>query len=437
MKRTRREFLKSTGAAAGAALAATGPALQALGANEKVVVGVIGCGGQGTGLAQSFAGLPDAKVACVCDPDSQRCARAKKAARADRAVADLRKVLDEKSVDAVVIATPDHWHGPAAILACQAGKHVYVEKPCSHNIREGRLMVEAARRHKRVVQVGTQSRSCKEIREAIRMLRDGAIGDVLVAKAINSQRRANIGHAKPSRPPDHVDYDLWVGPAPMVPYQANRFHYRWHWWYNFGTGDIGNDGVHQIDVARWGLGVHGQPSRAAGYGAKLFFDDDQEFPDTYYVSFEYPGAGKTGAGKIGEKRVLVFEQRIWSPYRQEGMDNGNVFYGTKGMMVLGRGPGIQVFGPRNKPIRKGGLNVSLTLHQRNFLDAIKGGVQPNADIEVGHGAATVVHLGNIVARTGRNVTFDPKAERIVGDEEANGLCARKYRKGHWAIPKGV
>ena len=206
-------------------------------------------------------------------------------------------------------------------------------------------MVEAARRHKRVVQVGTQSRSGEHVRKAIAMLRDGAIGEVLVAKATNSQRRGNIGHAKPSRPPAYLDYDLWLGAAPEVPFQPNRFHYTWHWWYDFGTGDIGNDGVHDIDIARWGLGVAGHPSRVSGCGSKLYFDDDQQFPDTQYVTYEYPAEAKGG-----RKRMLIFEQRIWSPYRQEGHENGDVFYGTKGMMILGKGGGYRLFGERNKLI---------------------------------------------------------------------------------------
>jgi predicted dehydrogenase len=187
--------------------------------------------------------------------------------RAKHAVSDLRRVLDDRTVDAVVVATPDHWHAPIAIMACEAGKHVYVEKPQSHNLRESRLLVDAARRNKVVVQHGTQSRSSPLIAGAVQMLREGVIGDVLVAKAWNIQRRGNIGRAAPSDPPPGLDYDLWVGPAEWMPFQKNRFHYDWHWWYNFGTGDIGNDGTHEIDYARWGLGVEGLPTTVTGRGA--------------------------------------------------------------------------------------------------------------------------------------------------------------------------
>jgi predicted dehydrogenase len=430
-KTTRRQFLKHTGVgAAGAALALSGAARRAAGANERITVGLIGCGGRGSGLGRSFRGQKDVHLAYVCDPDRSRLRQAAKALGADHGVTDLRKILDDKAVDAVIIATPDHWHAPAAVLACRAGKHVYVEKPCSHNIREGRLMVRAAREHKRVVQVGTQARSSETIRQAVQMLRDGAIGEVLVAKAVNSQRRADIGRGKPSDPPAHLDYDAWLGPAPFVPYQANRLHYRWHWWYAFGTGDIGNDGVHELDVARWGLGVDDRhPAAVRGHAAKMFFDDDQQFPDTYYLTYDYPAA----AGKKSARgRLLIYEQRIWSPYRQEGHENGNMFYGAAGMLVLGKGSGWQLFGKRNKLIKQGRGGAGTDPHVRSFLDAIKGGKTPSADIEIGHRSAALAHLGNIVARVGRGVKFDPAAERVLEDAAADKLTARTYRKGHWA-----
>lgn len=430
-KATRRTFLHGSSAAVAAAVS-TGVVHAS--ANEKIVMGAIGCGGQGTYLARSFAGQKDVEIAYVCDPDQGRAANAaeqihKASGKAPKVVADLRQVLDDKAVDAVTVATPDHWHGPATILACKAGKHVYVEKPCAHNLREGRLMVEAARRHNRVVQVGTQSRSSGPIAEAMQLLDDGAIGEVLVAKAWNSQLRANIGHARPGSPPGGFDYDLWLGPAPFVPFQSNRHHYTWHWWYDFGTGDIGNDGVHDIDVARWGLGVTEHPTSIATIGAKLFFDDDQQFPDTHYVVFEYPGSGRTGS-----IRQLVFEQRIWSPYRQEGYENGNAFYGTKGMLLLGKQDGWKLFGPRNQLIKEQKAGGFGPPHHRNFLDCVKTGKRPNADIEIGHLSAALCHLANIAARLRRTLQLDPKTERFVGDDAADRLLARTYREGHWAVP---
>jgi predicted dehydrogenase len=291
-------------------------------------------------------------------------------------------------------------------------------------------MVDAARRHKRIVQVGTQSRSTEHVMRAMELLRQGAIGDVLVAKAWNSQLRGNIGHAKPSDPPAHLDFDLWVGPAPMVPYQSNLLHGVWRWWFAFGTGDMGNDGVHDLDIARWGLGVEAHPSKIAALGGKYFFDDDQQFPDTQYVTFEYEMAG-------GKKKQLVYEHRIWSPYVQEGHENGNAFYGTKGMLILGKHSGWQLFGPRNQPRDKMSGRPDDLAHHRNFLECIRNDRHPNADIEIGHLAATLCHLGNIATRVGRTLRFDPQTELVEGDEEANRLVRRTYRPGHWAVPKEV
>ena len=261
------------------------------------------------------------------------------------------------------------------------------------------------------------------------MLREGVIGDVLIAKHINSQKRSNIGHRRPSMAPDHIDYDLWVGPAEWRPYQSNYVHYHWHWFYNFGTGDIGNDGVHGIDVARWGLGVETHPSFVAGYGSKLYFDDDQEFPDSYQMTFEYPADGQ-----VGNKRVLLYEQRIWSPYREDGDGTSTIFYGTNGMMKSTKS-GWKLFGPRNELRKIAEVPQDRQdAHQRNFLDAIRADEPLNAEIEVGHLSSTLCHLGNIVSRTGRAVRFDPSSEQIVGDEQANALTRRTYRKDHWAVP---
>jgi len=436
-KPDRRTFLKHVGAAGIGAAVGLQHARAARGqdAGRRFVLGVIGCGGMGGNLIRSFAAMKDVVIKHACDVDIKRARKGAKsvqeaAGNAPQVVQDLRRVLDDRQVEAVVIATPDHWHAPAAILACQAGKHVYVEKPCSHNIREGRLMIEAARRHDRVMQTGTQSRSLPHVIEAMKKLREGAIGEVLVAKAWNSQFRGSIGHASPSQPPAELDYDMWVGPAPMRPYQSNLLHAVWRWYYHFGCGDIGNDGVHDIDIARWGLGVEGHPSTVAALGGKYFYDDDQQFPDTQYVIYEY--ASEAGGGR---KRQLIYEQRIWSPYVQEGHENGNAFYGTKGMMILGKKEGWQIFGPRNEPGAKMDGTFDSTPHHRDFLDAIASGRRPNADVEIGHCAAALSHLGNIAARMGRVVHFDPKSERITGDEEADKLTRRTYRAGHWAVPQ--
>ncbi len=392
----------------------------------------------GTQHLKSLSRFPDVDIAHVCDVDANRLATAVKSIesitqKAPQAHKDFRRILEDKSVDAVVIAMPDHWHAPATILACEAGKHVYVEKPGSHNIREGRLMIEAARRTNRVVQVGTQSRSSAHMQEATAKARSGAIGEVLTARVWNSQLRRDIGRQKPTTPPATLDFDRWLGPAPEIPYQSNLLPGIWRWWYAFGTGDMGNDGVHDLDIGRWGLDVgERHPNRIAALGGKYFFEDDQQFPDTQSVIFEYDLAG-------GKRKQLMFEQRIWSPYFQEGYENGNIWNGTKGYILAGKSQGWEMFASRNKSVEKGQSGrPDLVAHERNFLDCIRSGERPAADVEIHHYSACLCHLGNIATRSGRTLTFDIKNERFIGDDDANQLISREYRaKGHWAIPKGV
>ncbi len=428
----RRSFLQTTALGATTATVATALSMRrAHGAAERTRLALIGCGGRGTSVIREFARLPNVDIGYVCDPDAGRATRAVEVlSNQARPLSDFRRALDDKSIDGVVIATPDHWHAPAAILAAAAGKHVYVEKPCSHNLREGRLLVEAARRNKRVVQHGTQSRSNDLVVQAITLLREGAIGDVLMAKAWNVQRRGEIGHAEPSAPPFGFDYDAWVGPAPMVPFQSNRHHYTWHWWYDFGTGDMGNDGVHELDIARWGLGVETHPSRITAIGGKLAFHDDQQFPDTQYVGFEYPAAGSNAGGK-----QLVFEMRLWSRYGLEGVDNGNAFYGTNGWLLVSKRGILRRFDALNRPQPVPESRPQLTSHFQNFIDAMRGEAEPRAGIETGHLSASLCHLGNVATRIGRSLQFDPATETIEQDAEANALLGRTYRAGgHWAIP---
>jgi predicted dehydrogenase len=435
----RRTFLHKAGlgAAAATAWSLSPAAVGAAGANTRIQVAVIGPGGMGSSHLRALVQRKDVRVTHVCDVDAHRLEAAAqmvrdKTGRKPQAVRDLRRVLDDRSVDAVWIATPDHWHGPATILACDAGKHVYVEKPCSHNLREGRLMIDAARRNKRIVQVGTQSRSTEHVMQAIEALRGGIIGDILVAKAWNSQRRRSIGHQQPSQPPDYLDFDLWLGPAPSRPYQSNLLPSIWRWWFDFGVGDIGNDGVHDIDIARWGLGVKDHPTTIAALGGKYFFDDDQQWPDTQYAVFEFPIAGATG-----RKKQLIFEQRIWSPYHQEGHENGNAFYGTQGMMILGKNSGWQVILKGDKPGPSMHGTFAVPAHHQNFLDSIHDDRKPNADIEIGHRTATLCHLANIATRVGRVIHFDAKTEQVVDDPEAARFVRRQYRPGHWAVPQNI
>jgi predicted dehydrogenase len=437
MKNTRRQFLQDTTAclATTAAIACTSPATGAA-ANEEIVVGLIGCGGRGSYLGGVFSNVNNVHIAWVSDPDKNRLKIAAKGfnGRKTRIASDMREIFDDKSVDAVIVATPDHWHAPAAILACDAGKHVYVEKPCSHNIREGRLLVDAARRNKRIVQHGTQVRSTQMMIDAVQMLRDGVIGDVLVSKAWDIQRRGSIGHGQTSDPPSELDYELWLGPTPKLPYQSNRVHSGWHWWYDFGTGDMGNDGIHDIDYARWGLGVETHPDRIVALGGKYFFDDDQQFPDTQQVTFEYGRDAKPGS-----KRMLIYEQRLWSTNYPFNVDSGVEFYGTKGKLFLSRRGKAQFLGERNQPID---LKINLQpqdaeSHVANFIDAIRNDTRPNADIEIGHLTASLCHLGNIATRLGRSLEFHPQREQFIDDDQANRLLGRSYRDDHWATPKNA
>jgi len=436
----RRDFLKSAAVGTiglGIAAQAIENDAQAAG-DDRIVVGLIGPGGMGSNHLGLLAARKDVEVAYVCDVDQNRLdAAAKKVAdatsKAPQAVKDMRQVFDDQRVDAVFVATPDHWHAPAAILALDAGKHVYVEKPCCHNIREGRLMADAVKRSGKLLQVGTQSRSTACVAEGIQRVQSGEIGEVLVAKAWNSQMRRSIGKTLPSEPPPQLDFDLWLGPAPRTDYRSNLLPGVWRWWYEFGCGDIGNDGVHDIDVALWGLGVETHPSTVACLGGKYFFDDDQQFPDTQYAVCEYPLEGKPV-----RKKQLVFEQRIWSPYVQEGYENGAAFYGEKGVLVMGHTVGWKLYGPRNKLLAEQKGSADLPAHHQNFFDCIRGKAQQlNADVHVGLRAAGIVHLANIAARTGRSLKFDPLAEQIVGDEDANRLVRRVYRDNHWAVPRGA
>lgn len=416
----RRHFLLSSAAAAATGVASRGWANPP---SSEVRIGLIGCGSR----AKAYFG----RVAAVCDPDQQRLAAAAEVCGVSgkNVVTDFRRLLDDPQLDAVVIATPDHWHAPAAILACQAGKHVYVEKPCSHNLRECQQLLRAAEASGAVVQHGTQQRSRQFTRDAIQRLHEGVIGDVLVAKAWNIQRRGSIGRMQPSTPPADLDYDTWVGPAEWMPYQENRLHSDWHWWWNFGTGDIGNDGAHELDYARWGLGIDTLPTRVSATGGKYFYDDDQQFPDTATCTFEYAGA-------VAKPKQLIFEMRLWSTNYPMNCDSGVEFYGTKGQMFLSKRGKLQILGDRNERIdaqkvpRETGF-----AHLDNFVDAIRGEAKLAAPLIEAHRSIAPVHLANIALKTGKSIQFDPHSEQVIDDKQASELLGRKYRVGgHWAIP---
>lgn len=421
MPYTRRTFLMA--GAAGVAAAAMSRTKAS--AAERVRHAVIGTGGQGREHVLRFDANEECQVVAVCDIDPERRKQAAaevKHGPAPKQYEDFRELLEREPIDSVSVATPDHWHVPVALHALAAGKHVYVEKPCCHNIREGEALVEAARKTGLCVQHGTQSRSGGGIREAIQLLHEGGIGKVRCAKAINHQFREPIGRASEEPAPVGVNYDLWTGPAPLRPFTKNRWHYNWHWLWDFGTGDMGNDGVHQIDVARWGLGV-GLPNAVSASGGQLFYNDDHETPDTQVVTFEYEGA------------YLIYEMRLWTNYPLEGHDNGNVFYGDNGKLEIGRdGCEVTLIGEEKKKIGDG---ADIAANMRNFIDCVKASdpSKLNAPVEAAFESATLCHLGNIATRVGRKLTLETAEPlRCKGDDEATALFARMYRKGY-ELPK--
>ncbi|MBI3665543.1 MAG: Gfo/Idh/MocA family oxidoreductase, partial [Acidobacteria bacterium] len=333
----RRRFLThSTGAAAASML---GPAIltRAATANDTVRVAVVGIRGQGGSHIKEYTSMPKVELAALCDVDESVLAKRMKeleakGVKAPQTYTDVRKLLEDKSIDAISIATPNHWHSLIGIWGCQAGKDVYVEKPCSHNPWEGRKLVEAARKYNRIVQHGTNSRSAVATREGIEKMRQGLIGEVHMARGLCFKWRDTIGRAKEEPVPTGVHYDLWTGQAPLKPFTRNRFHYNWHWQWDYGNGDIGNQGIHEMDLARWGLGVK-LPVRVSSMGGHFMFDDDQETPNTQVSTFEFNEGGK--------KKMLVFEVRHWMTNHEAGIGEGkgsntigNIFYGAEGYMAI-------------------------------------------------------------------------------------------------------
>lgn len=410
---TRRTFLTTAGA--GLMLAATQKSTAA--PSERIRHAVIGCGGQGGAHVRNFDSLPDCDVVAVADVDPVRRQKQQQAATKAEAVADFRHILDNPHIDTISVVTPDHWHTPITLMALQAGKHVYVEKPCSHNVHESEVLLKATEASGLCVQHGTQSRSSAGIIKGIEYLQSGALGKVRAAKAINHQLRKPIGRAPIEDPPPGVDYDLWTGPAPLHPFTKNRWHYNWHWFWDYGGGDMVNDGIHQMDVARWGLGV-GLPNRIQGSGGQLFYDDDHETPDTQNLTFEYDDCH------------LYYEMRLWTKYPLEGHDNGVIFYCDDGLFEIGR-KGC-VARPAGGKAEKIGEGQDTNANMRNFLDAVKTNDPAllHAPIKEGAVSAAICHYGNIVTRVGRGQTRDPRGWGFVEDSEANALIQREYRKGY-------
>jgi predicted dehydrogenase len=412
----RRQFLEAT-AATGLGLGAGGYLARAAGANERIVLAVMGTNGRGIDLAKGFSRQPGTQVAFICDVDSRAIAKGIKAANGSQreepaGVGDFRKILDDKSVDALVIAAPDHWHAPATILACSAGKHVYVEKPCCHNPREGDWMIQAARKNNRVVQMGNQRRSFEKFIEGMQQIREGAIGRAYYARCGYNNSRKSIGTGKKAQIPTWLNFDLWQGPAPRRDFHDNLVHYNWHWFWHWGTGELGNNGIHSIDVCRWGLGVT-FPTRVTSSGGRYHFQDDQQTPDTHIVSFEFE-----------DRKAIMWECRSCNAYKMDAIS----FHGDQGSLVMNEG-GYTLFDLKGKEVKKITGPGSEASHFQNFLDCIRSGRRPNADIEDGFQSTLLCHLGNIAHRTGRTLKCDPKTGYILDDKDAMALWGRDYEKG--------
>ncbi|MDR3262022.1 MAG: Gfo/Idh/MocA family oxidoreductase [Tannerella sp.] len=394
------------------------------GANDKVQIAVLGVHGRGESHIEAVMQQPNATVALLCDPDLNVLNERAKwfEQKYNRKVAieqDFRKVYENKNIDAVTLATPNHWHALQAIWACQAGKDVYVEKPATHNVHEGRKLIEAAYKYDRIVQHGVQLRSSVAIREAIRLLREGIIGRVYMARGLVYRWRPDIGNQGISNIPEGLDYDLWCGPAPMAPFTRNLVHYNWHWHWNYGNGDVGNQGIHETDLCMWGLDV-GLPERITSMGGKFLWDDCKEVPEVQTSIYHYPK----------QKKIIQFEVRNWCTNLEDGAGVGNIFYGEKGYMVIkGYGTYEVYLGEKREKGPSRSEDGELELHFKNWIDAIRARDKSlqNGPVESGHLSSALAHLGNISYRLGRQLSFDPVAERFIGDEDANGMLTREYR----------
>lgn len=421
---SRRDLLALTGGAAltlGTQPAPTRPA-PTISPNDRINLAVIGVRGQGSHNAWQFLNTGEVNLVALCDVDERELTRVADACQGHGNVKepiarqrDFRRLLDDPKIDAICVSTPDHWHAVMTVMGCQAGKHVYVEKPLSWCIAEGRAMLNAARRYNRVVQTGSQQRSGAHFIEAVGLVREGALGEVPFVRAWVAHQRGVVLAQPDSPPPDYVDYDLWLGPAPVRPFNVNRFHYNWHWWWDYGTGELGNWGAHMLDIARWGLGLD-YPLRATASGGKLPLPQDcRETPDTQIVVYDYPGC------------TLLWEHRIYSQRSYQGMTYGAEFLGTEGTLLVDRDCWT-LYQPDGKTVRaERGTSDQHGAHLRDFLACVRSGERPHADVEEGHITAVLCHLGNLSLRLGRSLMLNPATERFDNDAEANAMLTRDYR----------
>ena len=423
---------------AGAGLVAAG---KALGANDKVSLAMVGLGGRGRDHIGFYATLPSANITAICDVNQAAQERGvalveKLTGKKPKVYSDMRQVFDDRTIDAVSIATPNHWHALSTIWACQAGKDVYIEKPASHNIYEGQQMVAAARKYGRMVQVGSQSRTTQHKVRAMKLLQEGVIGKLYLAKGLCYKRRPSIGRKPDTAVPAGVNWDQFLGPAPLRPFNELRFAYNWHWFWDTGNGDIGNQGVHEMDLARWGLGKNELPKSVISTGGKFLYDDDQETPNMQSATFDY------GDVQIQfEVRGLMTGAEGGLPLR-EGHTIGNLFFGSEGYMAIDVG-GFQVYrGEKHDKVMDESFREAKAWdsapHMDNFLQAVKARKRESltAEIEQGAMSAAMCHMANTSYRVGRKLTFDERTMRYVGDAEANRMLTREYRKPY-VVPAQV
>ena len=408
--------------------------------NDRVRVACVGLRGRGRDHIRAYNQLANVEIAAVCDVDesilNSRVGEIEKAKdKRPAAYTDLRKLLEDKSIDAISIATPNHHHTLQTIWACQAGKDVYVEKPCSHDMFEARQIAAAAQKYNRMVQHGTQQRSSVG-REVVQKMRAGLIGDVYMARGLCFKRRDTIGRKPVSPVPEGVHYDLWLGPAPQHEFTANRFHYNWHWFWDYGNGDIGNQGVHQLDMARWGLGVK-YPTKVSAIGGHFMFDDDQETPNTLTASYEFQEGGV--------KKMMVFEVRHWITNHEAGIDEpkpgntvGTVFYGSNGYLSVWDEDHSKYQSYIGREQAPGPSGSEAGDNWANFVEAVRSRKRSdlNAPIEEGAISTTLMHLANISYRLGRTLHFDAATYSCTGDAEANRMFKRTYRKP-FEVPEKV
>lgn len=407
-----------------------------VGANDKIRMGAVGVNARGNALAGGFAREKNCEIAYVCDVDKRaiaKCITNVEKIGGNRAIGekDIRKLLEFKDLDAVIIATPEHWHAPAALMAMKAGKHIYLEKPTSHNPAENEILLEAVKKYKVVAATGMQRRSWPNIARAIRDIQDGAIGDVHYGKCWYANNRSSIGVGKPTAIPDWLDWELWQGPAPRVEaYKDNFLHYNWHWFYNWGTGEAGNNGVHFIDIIRWGMGLS-YPTGVSSTGGRYTYADDWEFPDTQVINFEFDN-----------NKMITWEGRSCNARTIEDATVGAVFYGTKGSLAIDGGNSYKIYDQQNKAVKNITSDMGFTegditnptqqldhYHFANFLDGIRKGTTLNADISVGCISSTLAQLGNIAQRTKSTFRTNPENGRILNNKAASKLWSRKYQKG--------